>query len=190
MSPNKRGQNEGSIYKRKDGRWTAQVTIQGRHVNKYFKTKAECREWLRRTQAQVENGLTLAGAQTNLADFLNQWLVTMNNSLRPKTMRQYQQIVRQHILPTLGKLKLKEIRPDQIQALYNQKLNDGLSSRTVILIHSVLHKSLKQALKWGLIGRNPVEAVIRPKIKQNEMQTLSIDQVGAFLSGTAGKPVL
>ena len=98
----KRGQNEGSIYKRKDGRWVAQVTIQGRHILKYFKSQTECREWLRITQAQLQSGLSLSGAQTSVAVYLNEWLALEETSVRTKTIDQYKQIVRQHIIPDLG----------------------------------------------------------------------------------------
>ena len=179
----KRSQGEGSIFQRKDGLWVAQLTIQGKHVTKYFHSQSECREWLKATRAQVENGLTLSGAQTTLAAYLSEWLVAISSSIRPKTYRQYQQIVRQHIVPTLGNFKLEHLRPDHIQALYNQKLSTGLSNRSVILIHAVLHKSLKQALKLGLIGRNPVEAVTRPKARRKEMHTLSSDQAKVFILG-------
>ncbi len=55
----KRGQNEGSIFKRKDGRWCCKVTVEGSPVYRYFKTQAECRDWLRITQAQLQSGLSL-----------------------------------------------------------------------------------------------------------------------------------
>ena len=98
----KRGQGEGSIYKRKDGLWVAQMTVQGRHVSKYFKSQSECREWLRKMRTQVDNGLTFTGAQTSVAGFLSEWLVLNENSVRPKTIDQYKQIVKLHIIPDLG----------------------------------------------------------------------------------------
>jgi hypothetical protein len=67
----KRGQNEGTIYQRKDGLWIVQVTIQNKRISKYFKSQAECREWLRNTQSQIQNGLTLSGARI-ASDFANQ----------------------------------------------------------------------------------------------------------------------
>ena len=62
--PRKRGQNEGSIFKRKDGLWVAQVTVQGKHVTKYFKTQREAREWVQETNAQIQKGLSLMAART------------------------------------------------------------------------------------------------------------------------------
>ena len=180
----KRGQNEGTIYQRKDGLWTVQVTIQNKRISKYFRTQSECREWLRNTQSQIQNGLTLAGARTTVIEFLQQWLVTIRESVRPKTLDQYTQIVRQHIVPSLGAIKLKELRPDHIQALYNDKLDKGTSARTVLLIHAVLHRSFVVALKLGLIGRNPVDAVTRPKVKRKEMRVFTDNQARAFLSAS------
>lgn len=182
----KRGQNEGSIFRRKDGLWVAQMTIQGKHVSKYSKSQSVCRDWLRKTQLQVENGLTLSGAQTSMAVFLNEWLILSETAVRPKTIDQYKQIVRQHIIPDLGLIKMKDLNPRQIQALYSKKMEGGASARTVLLIHAVLRRALNQALKLGVIGRNPALAVIRPKLKHIEMKVLTDSQVRTLLSAATG----
>ena len=103
----KRGQNEGSIYKRKDGLWVAQVTIQGKHISKYFKLQSEASKWLHNTRTQIQDGLTFAGANTTLETFLEEWLKGYAQSVRSKTYFQYVQIVRQHIVPSLGIIKIK-----------------------------------------------------------------------------------
>lgn len=183
----KRGNNEGSVFKRKrDDLWVAQVTIQGRHVSKYFKSQKEARTWLQETLSQIQNGMTLTAARVNVKVFLEEWLDSYKSSVRPKTIRQYAQIVHQHILPYFGEIKLKDLRPDQIQALYNAKLATGVSPRTIILIHAVLHRSLKKAMKWGLIGRNPADAVDRPRFRKKEMLILTDNQARAFLSASKG----
>ncbi len=182
----KRGQGEGSIFRRKNGLWVAQMTIQGKHLTKYSKSQSECREWLRKVRAQVEDGLTFSGAQVILSAFLNEWLVLNSTSVRPKTSDQYKQIVNQHIIPDLGKIKLKDLNPRHIQALYSKKLESGTSARSVILIHAVLRRALNHALRLGMIGRNPALAVIRPKSRRKEMKTLSDSQVRTFLSYAEG----
>lgn len=111
----KRGQREGTIYKRKDGSWMAQITIQGQRKTKYFKTQGEGLEWLRNMRNQIQNGLTLVGVQTTLKDFLGQWLIAHKPSVRPNMIEQYVQIINQHIVPVLGNIKLMDIHPDQIQ---------------------------------------------------------------------------
>ncbi len=138
----KRGQGEGSINRRKNGLWAAQMTVQGRRVSKYFKTQSECREWLRKIRTQIDDGLTFSGAQTNVSAFLSEWLVLTETSVRPKTIDAYKKIVRLHIDPELGRIKMKDLSPRQIQALYSKKLESGLSARSVVLIHAVLRTSL------------------------------------------------
>ena len=71
----KRGHNEGSISKRKNGSWRAQVTIQGRRVSHNAKTKREAPAWIRKTLAQVDNGLNFHNAKITLEDFLTDWLI-------------------------------------------------------------------------------------------------------------------
>lgn len=182
----KRGQGEGSIYKRKDGLWTAAVTVHGKRLSKYFHSRGECREWVQETLSQIEQGMSFASAQLSFSEYLDQWLGSIKSTVRPKTLQQYTQIVRDHIIPKLGRTKLKDIHPLQIQALYKEKMSEGTSARTVILVHAVIHRAMGMALKWGLIGRNPVDAVTRPKIQHKEMQTLTDDQVRAFLSCAKG----
>jgi integrase len=182
----KRGQNEGIIYRRKNGTWAAQVSVDGRRLTKYTKTQTEARSWLRTTLNQVDNGITFLGAQMELGNYLGEWLETVKTSVRPKTYVQYKQIVMGHIVPVFGRIKLKDLRPDQIQSLYNNKLKMGASNRTVRMIHSVLHVSLAQALKMGLIGRNPADAVTRPKLIRKEMKTLTDIQVQTLLLAVRG----
>jgi integrase len=89
-------------------------------------------------------------------------------------------------MPRLGSIKLKDLRPEHIQGLYNEKLKGGMSSRSVIYIHQVLHKALKQAVKWGLIISNPTDAVNRPKFRRKEMQVLDDKQARTLLLAAKG----
>jgi len=182
----KRAQGEGSVYKRKDGLWVAQVTIQGKHVSKYFKMQSEARIWLQSTRTQIQDGLTLAGAQTFLKDFLEHWLKSYASSVRPNTIRSYAGVIQYHILPALGNIKLKDLSIDRIQMFYNNETENGTSPRMVQYIHSVLRRSLNFALRWGLLVRNPALGAIRPKLLKTEMKTLNGDQVRVFLSAAKG----
>ncbi len=182
----KRSHGEGSIYRRKDSRWVAQVTLQGRQLYKYFHTQFEAREWLQETQNQIRGGLTLAAAQITVDEFLREWLDANKASLRPKTFFQYEQVFQQYLSPGIGRVKLKELSPSVIQALYNTNLRSGKSERTVLLVHAVLHSALGQALKWGIINRNPAEAVTHPRPSRTEMQTLTDKQVGALFREVRG----
>jgi site-specific recombinase XerC len=82
--------------------------------------------------------------------------------LAPSTLHSYRRLIRDHIKPEIGLIKLVNHRPDHLQTLYSAKLNNGLSPRTLQYIHSVIHRSLNQAAKSGLIYRNPTDAVTPP----------------------------
>ena len=177
----KRGSNEGSLHKRKNGSWRALVTIEGRRLSKSFKTKREAQEWLRQMLDEIDYGLTFNSAQIKLIEFMEEWLVSVEPTIRFNTHKQYCQITRQHILPVLGELKLREIKPGQIQQLYNQKVKNGYGLRTVQLIHSVLHRSLVHAVKLGIIPRNPDDATTPPKPKPKEMNFYDENQAQKML---------
>jgi integrase len=182
----RRSNQEGSIYKRNNDTWCAQVTVNGRRLTKYAKTQRECREWVQKTIEQVSNGLTFGGASTTVKKYMEEWLKTIKPSLRPKTWAQYEQVSRMHIVPIIGRLKLKDVRPDHVQSLYTKKMEEGKSPTTVRIIHAVLHRAFVQAVKWGLLGRNPVDAVNKPKPRRVEMKVLSDDQVRSLLSMVEG----
>jgi len=85
----KRGNNEGCIYQRKDGRWCAQVSLSGRRITKYAKTQRECRDWVKQTLDKIEYGLTFDGTQITLERFMESWLTGKDISIRPSTARNY-----------------------------------------------------------------------------------------------------
>jgi integrase len=73
----------------------------------------------------------------------------VKGSLRPVTFDSYAGLVKKHIVPAIGRVKLERLSPAHLQGLYRAKLDAGLSPRTVQYLHSVLHRALKQALRWG-----------------------------------------
>lgn len=182
----KRGNNEGSIHRRKNGTWRAQVTLQGRRRGHTGKTRRECQIWLREMLNQIDDGLSYEATNITYNKFLDNWLVSIEPTLRPTTHYQYSQIVRDYIIPTLGKIKLCELRPNQIQILYNSKRKSGLGIRTIQLTHSVIHRSLVHALRLGLIHRNPAATVICPKPEHQEMRIYDESQVSQFLVAASG----
>lgn len=179
--PKKRGQNEGSIFRRKDGRWVGQVRIENKNTVKYFQTQREAREWVKQMTEQIQAGLSLSGSQQITGEYLKQWLTIVQTTIRPKTFDQYRYVVHLHLIPTIGQIKLRELRPEHVQTLLNNKLQSGCSNRTVILIHGVLHRALNMGLKLGLVVRNVSDAVTKPRLAHKEMMVLDDIQVRNLL---------
>jgi integrase len=185
----RRANNEGSLYYRKArGCWCAQVSLEGRRLTKYGKTQKECRDWIRETLTKIEVGLTYEGTQVTLERFIEIWLNGKELSRSPRTVFQYRETAGRHIVPMMGKMRLQDIHPAHIKQLYARKKEEGRGPRTLQLIHAVLHCALKQAVREGILGRNPADAVERPKVEQSEFKILTEEQARQFLIAAADSP--
>jgi integrase len=182
----RRGNHEGSISERPNGRWLAQVRLDGNRISKSFETQRDCRAWIKQMQAQIDSGLSWGATKLTLGEYLNRWLKDIEGSVRPRTHFQYKGVVRNHLNPKLGKVKLGDLTTNQVQQLYNSLRDQSHSRRNVQLIHSVLHRALKIAAVQGIIGRNPVSAVALPKITTKEMKVLDDNQVRQLMITAAG----
>jgi integrase len=182
----RRGNNEGSIVKLPSGTYRAQVTIDGERLSYTSKTRAECQGWIRKMLDQIDEGLTFKGTQTTLEEFLKGWLVTAKTTLRPKPAQQYEKLTENHIIPVLGKVKLKDLRPDTIDGFYQNRIKAGVGVRTIRYCHSVLHRALEKAVTLGLLTRNPADGANPPRLNQPEITILDENQVIQFLIAAQG----
>lgn len=184
----KRGQNEGSIYKRKDGRWAGAVSlgyIGGKLKRKavYGGTRKDVQDRMTRLLSDKQSGLPVVGEKQTLGDFIADWLENwVQPTVRPKTFSSYHDTARLHLIPTLGRIRLAKLTPQHVQSLLNERLRSGLSPRTVAYIRSILSIALARALKLGLVHRNVVQLVDRPNVARNEIQPLTVEQSRALLT--------
>src|SRR5215204_153704 len=188
----KRGNGEGLIYRRKAGRWAGQHTIQTatgpKRKTVYAKTRAEVAARLAKAIAESENGIAFDAGSMTVGAYLDSWLTdSVRGNVRPSTFVRSETLVRLHIKPVLGRIKLATLGPAHVQALYRAKLDQGLSPTTVHRIHEVLHTALKRAVRWRLVRRNPCDVVIVPRRSKSEIRPLNPDQVRAFLKAAEGE---
>lgn len=184
----KRGHGEGSIYQRKDGRWTAEITLQGgKSKFLYGKTRKEVQEKLKIALYEQQQGMLVTGPQQKVGQFLAHWVENVHKqSVRSRTYERYEEIVRLHLVPEIGHHHIQKLAPQHLQALYKKKLDDGLSATTVISFHNLLHKALETAVRWNLIARNPCDLVSPPRKKRFEIQPLNMQQIRQFLAVIRG----
>lgn len=182
----KRGNNEGTIHKLPNGKWRAQVTLEDCRLGHVFNTRGECQEWIRKLRNQIDDGLTYASTRQTLSEYMQSWLVSIKAAKRRSTWVQYDQVTRSYIMPNLGHLKVKDIRPEHIQGMYNRLLEQGAGVYTILKIHTVLHGALQRAVKTGMIGRNPASFTQPPKEPANEMAILNESQVSQLFVAAIG----
>jgi integrase len=182
----RRGNGEGSITRRKDGlhmaRYTVKTETGSKRMTEYAKTRKEAAEKLTRAMADRDCGLFVDSENMTLSEYMSRWLNdSVKGSVKPKTFESYKWLVRKHIAPALGRVKVRAISPVHLQGFYRSKLEAGLSPRSVQYLHAVLHRALKQALRWGLVPRNAAEAVDPPKPQKKEIKPLSRDEARRLL---------
>jgi hypothetical protein len=98
----RRANHEGTLYRRKDGLWCAQVSLDGHRLSKYGKTQRECHAWIKETLAKIDTGLTCESIYITLESFINNWLNGKQLSRRERTVFQYRKIAENYILPHRG----------------------------------------------------------------------------------------
>lgn len=184
----RRGNNEGGIYQRQDGLWCAQISLGGRRLTKYGRTQKVCRDWIKEMLTKIDGGLTFEATQITIERYFEMWLNGKELSRRHGTVDNYRKITNSYILPRLGQMRLQELSPTHIKQLYSLLKEEGRGPRSVQAVHVVLHCALKQAVREGLLGRNPVDAVDRPRVEQTEFQILNEEQARQLLIAAVGTP--
>ncbi len=185
-----RGNGEGSISKRKDGRYMARYTVQtpdGPKQKTIMGRKGESRDdvakRLTKAMADRDGGLVFDSQSVTVGEYLERWLSdSVRDTVRPSTYKSYGRMVSNHLVPSVGRVKLSRLKPHDLRGLYREKLDSGLSTRTVRYMHTIAKKALKDAVRMEMIPRNPADAVDPPKLVQEEMQPMSADQVKALLA--------
>lgn len=184
--PGRRAKGEGTVRQRADGGWEAreppEVVPPGQKPRSFYaRTKTEAIRKLRDAIRDREDGLDFDARKQTLEEFLQRWLRdSVKGSVKQRTYDGYEYVVRVHIVPELGHVKLGSLTPAHAQALYRSKLDDGLSNRTVRYVHQTLHRALKQATRWRLIPANPIEATDPPRKVKRQLDVWGLEDVLRF----------
>jgi integrase len=163
MMAKKRGNGEGSIYRRTDGRWVGQYLVHTAKGPKYRylygKARAVVAEKLTKAMADRDSGLIFDAGKVTVGGYLDRWLADLvRGTVRTSTYERHKEIVRLHIKPSLGRVGLKKLTPAHVRGLYSEKLDSGLlAPATVRKIHSTLHKALSEAVSDGIVPRNAAD---------------------------------
>lgn len=186
-----RAANEGSVYKRKDGRWVAQVTTYDGGKRRlraiYARTQGDALAHLKAARKSADAGMPLPGVRLTVGTYLDEWLKS-RAQLRPESMRRYRDSVNLHLTPELGRIALSKLTPMQVEGAYARLAARGLSGTTVQLAHGVLRKALGDAVKRGLVQRNVAshDLIDAPKRSTGEMRTLTLDEAARLLAAAEG----
>ena len=199
----RRGKNEGSVYRRKDGKWVGQVTVgyhpdTGKPIRKYTyaNTREEAAHWIALTLvSETSKAVPSLASELLLKDFLHRWLTTFKTyEVCSRTMELYYSCERLHIVPALGDIPVAELTASRIQTfLYYLQAEKQLSRRTTSLVRSILIQLYDYAVEMSLAPINPVRSTKLPRQPQRpeaEEKVIPIAQREAVLAAAQRDPIM
>ncbi len=188
----KNGNGEGGITRhKKSGLYMARYTVQTPEGPKrktiYGKKRQDVAGKLAKVLADRADGIVYNDENLTLGEYLDRWLRDLvRGSVRESTFDRDSYLVCAHIKPNLGGVKLKKLTAFDVQGLYRDRMDYGLSASTVNKVHSVLHKALARAVRWSLIPRNVTESVKAPRPAPEEMHPLSAEEARKLVNAARG----
>jgi len=188
----KRGNGEGSITRRKsDGLYMARYTVETATGPKrkavYAKTRKEVAEKLTAAMSDAAKGIIAGGGPKTVGAFLTSWLEdSVRGSVRKSTYDRNESLCRVHLIPALGRKKLKTLGAADVAGFYRSRLDSGCSAASVHKMHETLHKALKQAVRWGYMTKNPADDVDPPKVHTEEVTPLTREEARRLREAVRG----
>jgi hypothetical protein len=156
----KRGNGEGSIFQRKDGRWEAVIDLgyreDGRRYRKsiYGATRKEVSDELTSHLRARQLGLPPTSGRLTVKDWLTKWLEQQQPpAAKPKTYISYESHVRLHLIPTFGHRPLVKLQPHEVRDFMRAKAEKGFSATSIRDFRATLRAALNVAVHDGLIAR-------------------------------------
>ena len=197
----RRANGEGSIRKRKDGRWEGRYTVghdpvSGKQIikNVLGKSQAEVKEKLKQALIECEQVDYTKTGQYTVGTWLDTWYENVAQiKVRASSHQTYKGYIENHIKPYIGNIPLEKLTTMDLQKLYRKLLTKGrvdrveskkqpagLSAKTVRNINQVISSAMDLAVTQKIIFENPTKACELPKVEHKEMQTIPLEQLEAF----------
>jgi len=189
MTVNSRGprrpNGDGTVTKRKDGRWSARYYIrnaQGQRVRQstYGRTKQEALKKMRKEQNDARNGTPSYHNGTRVRDYLEKWVESPTIGVRESTRYLYRCQVHKHLIPRLGDKNLAMLTVAHVQEMIDSHLSSGGSVRHAQILRNVLSSALRVAKKRGLVSQNVARDVEIPTYSPAKADIWNKDEVCKF----------
>ena len=196
----RRPSGDGMVRKREDGRWEGRIVVghkqNGEPIFRYVlaKTQKELLDKLHRDLDAFQDVELTEDSRMTLGEWLDRWMEDYGAAtLRPNTLRSYEQFIRCYIKPYLGNKIVSRVTRMDIQKLYRKLKHEGrvrehpehgreLSDTMVLRIHAMLHRCLKDAKAAHVVARNPTDGAVVPKANHRPKQILTKEQMDTFLA--------
>ncbi|MGH8571644.1 MAG: helix-turn-helix domain-containing protein, partial [Gammaproteobacteria bacterium] len=181
---------ENSIYlDTTKGCWVGEIalghSVSGRRLRRkvYGATKTEVREQLRKARKEIEAGVTTSATYT-VADAVRKWMTSPAvKKLAPKTREKFRTLADNHLLPQIGKAKLRDLTADDVEEWLENRA-EILTTRTLRELLPILRRSIVLAMRNELVARNVAAlGIVIPNGKAaRKSRSLTLDQAVALVA--------
>jgi integrase len=179
---------DGSIYRRDERTWVAQLSIGGRgrrrYVRRNVRTKAEAREAL--DELRTEHRAGVKRSRLTTGDYLERWVADVRN-IRPSTRHGYSAAISYHLVPAIGHIRLFDLSPIDVEGMLT-RLAPSMSPKMLANVHAVLRRALTHAARVGLVTRNVAgrDFVDAPSVRLGEPDALTHAELEALIDAARG----
>jgi integrase len=190
---------EGHLYQRgKSKVWyllydepanTAKRNLRSVRIGKMPKAEADAKK--REILSAVDKGMAREqAASTTLEAFLNSWMEATRDRLASRTAERYASIVRLHVVPIIGNVKLSRLTPEHVRKIYKAMKDKGLSNQTCLHVHRALHTALQYGVREErILSENVVGRVKAPAVERREHAPVNREQIRFLMAAAKGTPL-
>lgn len=175
-------------YRDANGRWH---TRRRDDAGRSFTDKADVWAFIHEMESARRRGAYVDPNRATAAEYLDEWLDAVSETLRPSTLALYRTLVNAYVRDHVGGVRLQHLDALVLNQLYAELRRSGarsgrpLGAETTAKVHRLLHRAFKDAERWGYVARNPAALATPPRAPRPEMHAWSASELARFLKHTA-----
>jgi integrase len=177
-----RGKGESSIYKDDRGYWVTAITLPSRDGKRRRKvirrtTKAEVLAEMDRWRAELREYGDLNTNDMTVKQWFTYWLRNIAaKDVRPKTFERYEQISRLWVIPTIGTVRMSQLKASHVRSVTDAMVDAGGSPDTAVTAHRIMSVAFEWAVREQKIGRNPAKLMAAPRKGVPTLEVLDLQE--------------
>lgn len=171
------------IIRKKNGLYVGRFQHKGVRREVTSKSLKECKEKLEKMKYEIKSGIYCEETKVTVDKWFNVWIEEYKEqTVKRTTIEVYKTVYKEHIKQELGHRRMKDIRPEHVQRLYNTLKKDGKGRKTIELVRTVLSGMFGQAYKNSMLKKNPVMLATLPRMeKQKEPRVMTLEEQRLFI---------
>jgi integrase len=148
--------------------------------------KAEAESRKRELLRRIDEGLESKPIPLNAEAYLTGWLESVRHSLAAKTHERYASLLCKHVISVIGAIQIGRLTSDHVEMIYDRLRSKGLSQRTCLHVHRVLHTAFADAVRRRKLKENVVGQLKAPRVEMRELTPVSSDQMRTLIRAAQG----